>query len=409
MKRQVIVVGAGPGGSTAAFYLAQKGIDALLLDKETWPRESPCGGSYLPTIYPMLEDMGVLEEMLANSDKPVGRARFILTDEQYGDFTTKGNMRMPRRYGDDCIRRGALNTGVDFMEDFDVTELIMRKGIVKGVKGYYHEQEMSVEADLVIVANGSHSMLSRQLGAFVEDPNMTLYCFRSVVAGVEGMEDDIVEQYFLHDALPNGAHNPLCPIWMSPLRNNVKVLGFTITEKALRDSKLSIEGVLDTWINKTEFGQKRMKNAKVLEKYDYRGSRLPACEKLHKSYYPGAILIGDAISASECAFEYGIPNAMIGGKIAAEVVADIYAANGSFDGETLAEYQKRAEAAINPGLQFNAHFRRELLDRKDRFNAFIVWAKKQPGYPNNDFGGSIAKFLSEELGIRLAVGGEATQ
>ena len=63
MKRQAIVVGAGPGGSTAAFYLAKAGIDVVLLDKETWPRDKMCGGVYLPSILPILEEMGALEEM----------------------------------------------------------------------------------------------------------------------------------------------------------------------------------------------------------------------------------------------------------------------------------------------------------------------------------------------------------
>ena len=39
MKRQVVVVGAGPTGSTAAFYLAKAGLDVLLVDQEVWPRD----------------------------------------------------------------------------------------------------------------------------------------------------------------------------------------------------------------------------------------------------------------------------------------------------------------------------------------------------------------------------------
>ncbi len=46
-KRTVLIVGAGPGGSTAAFYLAHAGVDVLFVDKETWPRDKVCGGVYL--------------------------------------------------------------------------------------------------------------------------------------------------------------------------------------------------------------------------------------------------------------------------------------------------------------------------------------------------------------------------
>ncbi len=404
MKRQVIVVGAGPGGSTAAFYLAKKGIDVLLLDRETWPREKPCGGTYLPTCYPIFEEMGCLEEMQAVAEKSCSRVRLILHDEQHGEFTTKDKLNMPRRYGDDCIRRSALRAGADFMENFDVTELIMRKGMVKGVRGLYHDKEMEIEADLVIAADGAHSRLARQLGAFENDPERIMYCFRSMMTGVEGLEDDIIEQYYLPDTLPHEAHSPICTTWLCPQKSGVTLFGVTITEKALRETKLSIEEMVDCWIKTTEFGQKRLKNAKILEDYGYRGWRLPGSTELHKSYYPGAIIIGDAISAAECAFEYGIPEAMFGGQIAADVAEEIFNSNGTFDEESLSEYQRRAEAKINPLLKFNAVFRTELLDHKDRLDQFLAWAKKQPGYPYNDFGGNVVQFISQELGIPLGSG-----
>src|SRR5690349_21834009 len=44
----VIVVGAGPAGSTAATYLARSGIDVLLLEKSTFPRDKVCGDGLTP-------------------------------------------------------------------------------------------------------------------------------------------------------------------------------------------------------------------------------------------------------------------------------------------------------------------------------------------------------------------------
>ena len=63
MKRQVIVVGAGPAGSSAAFYCAKHGLDVLLIDKESWPRDKVCGDGWLPSLKPIFEDMGIYEEM----------------------------------------------------------------------------------------------------------------------------------------------------------------------------------------------------------------------------------------------------------------------------------------------------------------------------------------------------------
>ncbi|MGD1851615.1 MAG: FAD-dependent oxidoreductase [Cyanophyceae cyanobacterium] len=43
-----VVIGAGPGGATAAIALAQKQRSVLLLEKDSWPRDRPCGGGVAP-------------------------------------------------------------------------------------------------------------------------------------------------------------------------------------------------------------------------------------------------------------------------------------------------------------------------------------------------------------------------
>ena len=59
----VIVVGAGPGGSAAAHVLAQQGLDVLLLDKADFPRDKTCGDALTPRALAVLADMGLLDDM----------------------------------------------------------------------------------------------------------------------------------------------------------------------------------------------------------------------------------------------------------------------------------------------------------------------------------------------------------
>src|SRR5664279_2659232 len=55
----VIVVGAGPAGSTTAFHLAQSGLDVLLLEKTAFPREKVCGDGLTPRAVKSLVDLGI--------------------------------------------------------------------------------------------------------------------------------------------------------------------------------------------------------------------------------------------------------------------------------------------------------------------------------------------------------------
>lgn len=58
-KHSVIIVGAGVGGATAAFFMKKAGLDVLLIDREKFPRDKPCGDGQVSTIFPLLEEMGV--------------------------------------------------------------------------------------------------------------------------------------------------------------------------------------------------------------------------------------------------------------------------------------------------------------------------------------------------------------
>src|SRR5258706_8246558 len=58
-EADVIVVGAGPGGSAAAYHLARHGLRVLLLEKTTFPREKVCGDGLTPRATRQLIRMGV--------------------------------------------------------------------------------------------------------------------------------------------------------------------------------------------------------------------------------------------------------------------------------------------------------------------------------------------------------------
>ncbi|MGH9303727.1 MAG: FAD-dependent oxidoreductase, partial [Acidimicrobiales bacterium] len=89
----VLVIGGGPSGSAAAYWLATRGVDVLVLEKKVFPREKTCGDGLTPRSVTQLRDMG-LENALAGQHRYDG-LRAV-------GFGTELEMRWPphKRYPD---------------------------------------------------------------------------------------------------------------------------------------------------------------------------------------------------------------------------------------------------------------------------------------------------------------------
>ena len=59
----VLIVGGGPAGAAAAYWLASCGIDVLVVEKKHYPRAKPCGDGLTPRSVHQLEEMGLAAEL----------------------------------------------------------------------------------------------------------------------------------------------------------------------------------------------------------------------------------------------------------------------------------------------------------------------------------------------------------
>ncbi len=172
IETDVLVVGAGPGGSAAAYDLARHGIDVTLLEKASFPREKVCGDGLTPRSVRSLLRMGV------DTDDP--RFERVVGLRVYSRTTTI-ELRWPvlrdfPDYGlvatrmdlDELLARRAEAAGARLLERTEALSPILEEGWVVGVVARDAEdrdgEPFEVRARLVLAADGAASKLSAQAG-----------------------------------------------------------------------------------------------------------------------------------------------------------------------------------------------------------------------------------------------------
>ncbi|MDR3337217.1 MAG: geranylgeranyl reductase family protein [Treponema sp.] len=390
-KREVIVIGSGPSGSSAAFYLAQAGIDVLLVDKESWPRDKACGDAQIFTVFPIYKEMGIFEEAAAAAVNHMTGFTFSGVDEVITSYMAPEEFAFctPRRIIDDIVRRGALRGGADFLENFEVVDLIIERGYVKGVRAVYEGKRLEVRADAVIIANGSHSMQARQVGIFNEDPDLAWYGARAYFDGVKGMDFRCIEEH-----LPHEMFYPAGYMWVFPEGGEVANVGVFITERALIKSGMRLEDFFWWWRDNTKIGKERLGEAKVLG--EIKGWKLPSCRQLGNNCVNGAIAVGDAGNGIECFTGEGFNEGMQSGKIAAEVMAEAVKKH-DVSVEALSVYNKLAGEKLNPYYGMMSAVRDNIASEPAAYSKFLAYSRALPGYPNVEIINTWIKYMKEEL------------
>lgn len=129
-KREIVVIGGGPAGSTAAALLARSGHDVLLLDKAKFPREH-VGESLLPFCYWLFEDLGVLGELkkhfvrkpgvrFLNADASISTTwcfNHIISDPSYLSF------QVARAEFDHILLKNAIRLGAEVRQEVRVKDI----------------------------------------------------------------------------------------------------------------------------------------------------------------------------------------------------------------------------------------------------------------------------------------------
>jgi menaquinone-9 beta-reductase len=166
----VLVVGAGPAGSTAALVLARAGAHVALVDKARFPRDKACGDLIGPRGLQVLADLAVSEPPGVDVGHLVvvgpSKRRVVLTCIDGTAYPGRGRV-VTRRVFDDALRAAAVDAGATPVEG--------RVGIPiwsnAGLQGFELDGGDALHADFVIGADGATSHVA-QVAALVEEPRV---------------------------------------------------------------------------------------------------------------------------------------------------------------------------------------------------------------------------------------------
>ena len=321
----VIVVGAGPGGSSAAHHLAQSGLDVLLLEKTAFPREKVCGDGLTPRAVKSLVRMGIdtseANGFIRNRGLRIigGGMRLELPWPELSTYPDYGLVR-PRLDFDELIVRAAQGAGARLQESTTVTGPVLdATDRVVGVTARTADGPQTYRAPLVIAADGSSARLALSLGVQKRDDRPMGVAVRRYFTSPR-TDDDMLESWLEL----KGEDGSLLPGygWVFGVGDGTSNVGLGILNTTNAWQKTDYKKLLKDWTGgmpqQWQFTEEHATGP-------VRGGALPMGFSRTPHYTRGVLLVGDAGGAVNPFNGEGIPYAMESGLLAAEHAAQALA------------------------------------------------------------------------------------
>lgn len=334
----VIVVGAGPGGGTAAAILAGMGHRVALLERARFPRYK-IGESMIPFNYFALERSGLLPAMQASDFPKKHSVQFVNRDGRMSqpfyfsdhlDHPCTQTWQVTRDLFDVMVLDNARARGVAVHEETRAVDLIMDGGKVSGVAAVDAAgARREFRAPMTVDASGGMGFATSQLNWRVYDPKLEKLAVWAYYKGAkrdQGRDEGATTITYLE-----GKNW----FWYIPLRDGRVSVGAVGDESYLRQG-----GTKDL---KTIFEREMRKNVWIEDHLS-----VGTCEGLyeqcmHRSYrarhcaMDGLVLIGDALSFLDPIFSTGLYLALSSADLAADAV-DAALRKGDVSGRAFADY-----------------------------------------------------------------------
>ncbi len=348
----VIVVGGGPGGAATAYYLAQSGLDVLVLEKSSYPREKVCGDGLTPRSVKALLQMGIdtREEAgwIRNKGLRVlgGGMKLELPWPELASYPDYGLVR-PRADLDELLVRQAQKAGARLQELTTVTGPVLDgAGRVTGVEAKVGPEKVqqTYRAPLVVAADGVSGRLALGLGVRKRDDRPMGVAVRRYYTSPRH-DDDYLESWIELWDRTEGSREQLLPGygWIFGVGDGTSNVGLGILNSSGAFKNVDYRKLLSSWLDGLpgEWGFTEDNATGPV-----RGGGLPMGFNRKPHYTRGMLLVGDAGGTVNPFNGEGIAYAMESAEMAADAVLTALSRPAGLGRErTLQAYPQALQAA----------------------------------------------------------------
>lgn len=327
----VLIIGAGPAGTSAAMSLSESSLSVALIDKAAFPRDKICGDALSTDV---LNQVKKLSPTLAQSFEdltlktPSGGVRIVAPSNHAIDIPFQGGTEEKRGYV--CRRvdfdmlmlnEARKSSNLTVLESCEVNDVSVTSDVatVETAQG-------TIAAKVIIGADGAHSIVKRKLAISKIDPRHHSAGLRMYHQQVGGFtSENFIELYFLRDILPGY-------LWIFPLPDGHANVGIGMLTAAISARKINLSKTFQQLLATHPLLRSRFANALALE--SPRGYGLPLGGTKRAMSGKRFLLTGDAASLIDPFSGEGIGNAIRSGRFAAAQVLQCFRKNDFSEKET---------------------------------------------------------------------------
>jgi len=343
----VVVVGGGPAGSTAAGFLAQAGRRVLVVEREAFPRFH-VGESLLPATLPILDRLGVhktiaergfqLKRGATFHDQESGLEHtfYFLRDKPWPSYA----YQVPRADFDAILLDHARKLGVDVHQPATVESVAVDADGVT-VTAESHGQRDRVRARFLVDASGRAGLLSQKVGSRARIPNLgkvALFAHWRGAWRAPAPDEGNIRIYVFESGW----------FWWIPLAEDRTSVGCVMHARAAREWRGTRAALYREMIRRCRRVAEGLEGADQVTavhseaNFSYRNTPVVGNR---------FVAVGDAIAFVDPIFSGGVHIAMQSGELAARAI-DRALADGRLEARRFAAYERRVFRGIGPFVRF---------------------------------------------------------